>query len=400
MNRAILFLALLFATAVGGAVHAGETAVDFSAVVERIATEGDAAVAAYRPESGADTADWFSDLYFDHFEGSGMEQAIGLRDPALKSRIESQFAAVIGAASRGDPARSVAGAWITLRESLIATERQFDQMGQEGFWTTLLQAFLILLREGFEAMLVVTALVAYLRKSGAGDKAGVVYQGVGWALAASLLTAYLLSAVFDISGAGQEGIEGITLLLASGVLFYVSYWLVSKREAARWQAYVQSRIDQALSRGSLFALGAAAFLAVYREGAETVLFYQALIAQSEGQATATAAGFFAAAVALVGIYLAMRLAAIRLPLGLFFTVTAALLYYLSVSFAGHGILELQEAGWLPITPVEGVPEIPWLGLFPTGEGLAVQGTLLLLLVPALIWWRLKRAARVEESAAG
>lgn len=391
MKYRFWLLAALFLAGPAAAQGTDNGGVDVAAAVSELHAAGDAAIQGYRPDQGADTADRFSDLYFDTFEASGLEQAVNLRDPKRKAELEAQFAAVIGAAGNGQPRTKVAAAWHELRSGLATVASDFSApAGQEGFWAVALQSFLILLREGFEAILVITALAAYLRKVGAGDKLRVVYQGVGWAVAASAVTAYLFSVVLRVSGAGREALEGVTLMIAAVVLFYVSYWLISKREAARWQAYVRGQIDKALSRGSLVALGTAAFLAVYREGAETVLFYQALLGQSAGQSAAVWAGFAAACAGLGAVYLIMRYAAFRLPLGLFFAVTAALLYYLAVSFAGSGVLELQNAGWVSITPVPLVPRWPWLGLFPSWEGVAVQSGLILLALAAATGWWLRR----------
>jgi high-affinity iron transporter len=367
-------------------------AVDFPAVVAELTRQGDQIVAGYQPVNGMDTADAVSGLYFDIFEGSGMEAAIGMRDPGLKSALESRFSRIIGLASRERGVDQVSAAWQELRVHLqqVADARR---PAESGFWGLLVQAFLILLREGFEAMLVITALVAYLRRQGAAAQVRIVYHGTFWALLASLLTAWLFSVVLQVSGADREALEGVTLLLAAGVLFYVSYWLISKSEAARWQAFIHAQINSALSKGSAFALGLAAFLAVYREGAETVLFYQALSGQANGQWWPLLAGFGLAVAALLLLYRLMQAASFRLPLGLFFTLTAVLLYYLAVTFAGNGVLELQEAGWLGITPVEGVARVGWLGLYPNLESLSAQ---LLLLIPLPLaiawWWRQRRRA--------
>ncbi|MCW8908818.1 MAG: FTR1 family iron permease [Sedimenticola sp.] len=387
-----ILLSLLVAT-----VHAAEQPAvpDFTTVVSELSRQGEALLADYEPTRGLDAADGFSGLYFDLFEGSGMELAVGMEDPALKSELEALFSRVIGLASRERSQVEVAQAWQALRdrlEQVAATQQPADT----GFWGLLVQALLILLREGFEAILVVTALIAYLRRQGAERQLGVVYQGVGWALLASLLTAWALNSLFQLSSANQEGLEGVTMLVAAGVLFYVSYWLISKCEAARWQAFIEGRIDRALSRGSLFALGAAAFLAVYREGAETVLFYQALNGQANGQWQPLALGFVLATAILLLIYKLMQAASFRLPIGLFFSVTALLLYYLAISFAGGGVLELQEAGWIGITPLQNVPSITWLGLYPSLESVSAQVLLLLPLPLALLWWwRSRRQLQME-----
>lgn len=376
-----LLLLLLIPSACFGA----EGTPDFRAVVTELSRQGDQFVAAYLPEKGMDTADAVSGLYFDIFEGSGMEAAIGMRDPALKSELESRFGKVIGLASRERAADEVRVAWQELRTHLQQVA-DAQKPAEDGFWGLLVQAFLILLREGFEAMLVITALVAYLRRQGAVDQVRVVYHGTAWALLASLVTAWLFGVVLQISGAGREALEGVTMLLASAVLFYVSYWLISKSEAARWQAFIHAQINSALSKGSTFALGLAAFLAVYREGAETVLFYQALNGQANGQWWPLLIGFALALGALLLLYRLMQAASFRLPIGLFFTLTAVLLYYLAVTFAGNGVLELQEAGWLGITPIDGFARISWLGLYPTLETLTAQLLLIIPLPLAIAWW--------------
>lgn len=389
----IFVAALMLLVGVANAADSGD--VDFVAVVDEISQRGDRSLVNYKPSEGLELSDEFSSLYFDLFEESGMELAIGLQDPTLKSELESQFGTVIGHAAGGADKVLVSKAWIELRTALQTVAQQYASQPRAS--STLLQAFLILLREGFEAILVVTALAAYLRKTGAADKVKVIYQGVGWALAASLITAWILTQVIELSGPAQEALEGITMLVAAAVLFYVSYWLFAKREAGRWQAYVQGQIDNALTSGSLFALGFAAFLAVYREGAETVLFYQALLGQAQGESGEIAAGFALAALTLLGLFWLMRSASLRLPIGPFFAVTAALLYYLAMNFAGTGILELQEAGWVSSTPLEGIPRLPWLGLFPTLESIAAQLALIIPLLFALGWMVMR--PRTDRGAA-
>lgn len=372
--------------------------VDFLKVSDELISQGNEIINAYVPAYGLETADAISDLYFDVFEASGMETAIGMQDAALKAELESLFGQIIGLASKSSPQADVQSAWSDLRTRLNETASAQPQ-GKDEFISTLVQSFLILLREGFEAILVITALIAYLRRAGQGDKVRVIYHGTGWALVASALTAYVLTSVIQVSGTSREALEGITMLVAAAVLFYVSYWLITKRETERWQKYVHNQIDKAISGGRMFTLGFAAFLAVFREGAETVLFYQALLAGSEGQYLAITLGFAGASVSLAGVYWAMRVASFRLPLGLFFSVTAMLLYYLALTFAGKGVLELQEARWVSITPLEWMPRIEWLGLFPTVESASAQLVLLIPLLLVLVWWLVKRP-RVPAQGAG
>lgn len=359
--------------------------VDHPAIAADIAAQGDALLAGYDPAVGGDTAHAFSSIYFDVFEGSGMEAAIGAADPDRKSELESLFGTVIGLASEGAPPEQVAAAWENLKARLATTAEKMAAAGG-GALAVFVQSFLIMLREGVEAILVVAALAAYLRRSGAADQLKVVWRGVALALVASLATAWLLTAVLKVSGAVAETVEGVTMLIAAAVLAYVSHWLFAKREAARWQAYIKEQVGRAVSGGRVFSLGVAAFLAVYREGAETVLFYQALVAGAPGQEMGALGGFILGAVALVGVYAVLRNASMRLPLGLFFGGTAVLLYALAITFAGQGILELQGAGLVPTTPLAWAPRLPWLGLFPTLETMAAQGVLLALLLPVVLAW--------------
>lgn len=387
--RAFLKLILLAVLLVPAAARA-EPTLDHRAIAAQIVAKGNELVGAYTPADGATTGDAFSDLYFSVFEETGLETDIGSADPSAKTELESHFAAIIGLATAKAPKEKVEAAWRKLEGRLIEVTDARAAAAGGGWVSAFLQSLLILLREGFEAMLVVTALVAYLKRLGAEDKVRVVWQAVALALVASALTAWALNAVVELSGAGQEAVEGATMLVAALVLAYVSHWLFARREAQRWQGYIKDQVSKALSGGQMFSLGFAAFLSVYREGAETVLFYQALIGSARDQGSAIGLGFAAAVVALGVIYWIMRRASLKLPLGPFFAGTAVLLYVLAVMFAGNGMLELQEARLITATPLSGVPSIPALGLFPTLESVAAQAVLLLALLPVLGTWAVKR----------
>jgi high-affinity iron transporter len=202
-----------------------------------------------------------------------------------------------------------------------------------------------------------------------------------WAAARSVLV---------LGGAEREALEGWTILLATGVLFWVSYWLVSKAQADRWQAYVQSRVERAVGRGALFGLAFLSFVVVFREGFETVLFYEAIAARARGTSDQSLilAGFFTGCGALVVLYALFQRLGPRIPLRAFFTVTGGLLYFMAFRFAGAGIRELQEASVVPNTPVAWLPDsaalAQWLGVFPSLEPLALQGVLVALAFFALV----------------
>ena len=367
-------------------------ATDGKAVVAEIARRGDAAVAAYAPDKRLATGAEFSKLYFDVFEGAGMELDLGIRSPGLKTEIEVLFGLVNGKAMRGVPPAELDASWQALRARLLDAAALYDGADSGGFWPVFAQSLLILLREGAEAMLVVAALAAYLRRAGGADRLWVIYAGAGIAVPLSLLTGWALTGVLQAAGASRAVIEGVTMIFAAGVLGCVSFWLFSKSEARRWQAWIAGQIDTALSNGSLFALGGAACLAVYREGAETVLFYHALATGSTGQMPAIAAGMAAAAALLAAGVVTFRLAAMRIPYPLFFGTTAVLLYGMSIVFMGQGIVELQAAGHIGAFHLPGIPQVSWLGLAPTLQGTGTQAAMLLLPVLAWLWLRLRPAA--------
>lgn len=359
-------------------------AVDGAAVSAEIVRRGDAAIAAYEPARRLATASEFSSLYFEVFEGAGMELDLGIKAPGLKTELEILFGAVNGQAMRGVPPAELAASWQSLRGKLSEAGALYGHSESEDFLPVMLKSMLILLREGFEAMLIVGALAAYMRRAGAADRIWVLHAGVAIAIPLSLLTGWALTGVLQAAGASRPVIEGCTMLLAAAVLFHVGFWLFSRRETQRWQAWIAGQIDSALSQGSVFALGAAACLAVYREGAETVLFYHALFAAGAQQGGPIVAGIGGAAALLLAAYLAFARYAVRIPYKPFFTATAVLVYGLGVVFLGQGIIELQASGTLPATPVAGGPQIAWLGISPTIQGLGAQAALLLL--PALACW--------------
>lgn len=392
-----MLVALLWFPAVAGAGQ-GVTE-NYGPVVAEIVERGDKAVAEYAPAAGVVAGNLFSRLYFDVFETSGMEFTLGLKDKSFMLQIESGFSLVISQSMRGENKEVVEKSWSDLKTKLDYAVQHYSSGEEQSFWGKVMQSFVILFREGVEAMLVVAALVAYLRRSGYPDKVKVIWQGVVLALAASVGAAWLFNSLVEASGADQEAMEGLTMLLAAAVLIYVSYWLTAKRDADRWQAFIREKMDQAISRGSMFALGFVAFLAVFREGAETILFYQALLAGSNGPLTSVWVGMALAAVALVAVYLVVRLASIRLPIALFFGGTAILLYVMAFVFTGNGILELQVAGMVDTTSLEGWPMISWLGIFPTVETTAAQFLVLALLPVGWIWLKKRPTGPVKAGRA-
>ncbi len=349
-------------------------------VLARVGAEVDSAYGMARTgDPGAGTVALNAYMTFEQ-----VEREVRSKDPGLAAELEGEFAALRTAATQG-AGPDLDGARTRLRAGL---DRAGTVLGGGLSPVNLfIQSFVIMLREGLEAILIVGALMTFLAKMGAADRRRHVNAGVLAAIVASLLTALALETVFHLSPAHQEALEGLTMVIATAVLFYVSYWLLSKMEVVKWNHFVKSKVHDAVTSGSALALASAAFLAVYREGFETVLFYKALIISGGPAAglTPIVGGMLVGALLLVGVYVAVNRFGIRLPLKPFFAVTSAFLYYMAFVFAGGGIAELQEGGFVPMTPVSWAPRVPALGIHPTVETLAAQGALIALALLALVW---------------
>ena len=314
-----------------------------------------------------------------------VERTLRAKDPGAAAEVEAAFSAL--RTSVGSGAATLAELKPIESRVAVALERAERVLGDDLSPVNLfIQSFVILLREGLEAILIVGALMTFLSKMGASHRKREINLGVGAAVVASLLTAFLLETIFILSPARREGLEGATMLVATAVLFYVSYWLLSKMEVVKWTHFVTSKVQDALTGGSTLALASAAFLAVYREGFETVLFYKALfVSATAAGSMPIVAGIVAGALVLVAVYVAIDRFGVRLPLKPFFAVTSAFLYYMAFVFAGAGVAELQEGSMIPTTVVSWAPRIPALGIYPTAESLAAQALLLLLAIVALVW---------------
>ena len=310
-----------------------------------------------------------------------VERELRIKDADLVTRAERAFAEVREPAD----AKQLAA----IREELTRVlDRAERTLGTSLTPISLfIQSFLILIREGLEAILVIGALIAFLAKVGANDRRRDIHLGVGAALASSVVTAVVIETIFRLKPAHQEALEGFTMVVATVMLFSVSYWLLSKMEVAKWNQFVKSKLSAALTKRSMFAMASVAFLAVYREGFETVLFYKALAVS--GRTSETAApivlGFLAAAAVLGVIYIAINRFGVRLPLRPFFGVTSALLYVMAFVFAGTAVAELQEGGFVSLTTIEGMFRAPTFGIYPTVETVLVQSVLVGLAAIALFW---------------
>jgi high-affinity iron transporter len=327
-----------------------------------------------------------------------IEGALNATDPALVREAEAAFFAMRTAAGGRDVA-ALASAHRALLATLERSERALVS-GRSGAGL-FAASLLLVLREGFEAILVIGAIMAVLLKAGAGARRRQVRWGVGLAVVASLATAALLEGVLRVTPAQREALEGGVMLVAAATLFYVSYWLISKVEVAAWTRFVKNSIHKAVVSGSGAALAGAAFLAVYREGFETVLFYKALFIAggTAGAGAAPVVGGMIVGLALLAVvYVAIEKFGVKIPMRPFFAVTSATLLFMAFTFAGTGMKELQEGGYVSVTPVAGVPRNDLLGLYPTVQTLALQLVMLTAVALALVWTFTIRPARLRAAA--
>ncbi|MCL4545581.1 MAG: FTR1 family protein [Chloroflexi bacterium] len=248
-----------------------------------------------------------------------------------------------------------------------------------------LDAAFIVVREGLEAILVLSTLLAFLRKANIEDKARWVWGGGLLGLLASLVVALLLRAVFAAASLtiNPELLEGATGVLAAVMLLYMSWWMHDKARIKGWQNFLRSRSQHVLQSGRMAAFGILAFLAVFREGGETLLFYVGIAPAISQRDLLLGIGLGMTALTVLAI--AIIGFGIRLPIRAFFTVASALVYYLALKFLGLGLHSLQLAGLLPASPAWRLPTIDWIGFFPSLETALPQLLVVLLAVLVLIW---------------
>jgi high-affinity iron transporter len=339
----------------------------------------DDSLAAYRAGNAEQAMQLALSSYLEGFELA--EPALSAVDKPLMRRIESEMMRYRQLVQDRAPLASVEQqAGLTL-ELLQQAEERIGS-GSLSATGSFIGSFVILAREGLEAILVLAAMIAFLRKAERPE--GLPWVHAGWILALVLGVATWLVATYliDISGASREKTEGITALLASMILLSVGLWLHNKSYSHRWQLYVSQKMKGALRGGRLWGLTLLAFVAVYREVFETVLFYRALWGQ--GAHGPIVFGFLAAAVALVFIAWAIFHYSMKLPIKQFFAWSSALIVVLAVIFTGKGVAALQEAGSIPIHTVDFVT-IPMLGIYPTMQVLMMQFAVLALVLGGFGW---------------
>ena len=320
------------------------------------------------------------DGYLTHFEQ--VEIPLRVADNRLTIEAEGRFAEIRQAIRSHQPTDKIRDQIIEMRALLDKAERKLTDMGVGAPALIVSQSFLILFREGFEVVLLVSVLLGYLESAKSTQYIKPILAGVGLAGVATVLTVLLMPVVFGALPIGREITEAVMSLLAVVVLFYVSFWLIARLEHKRWLEFVKARMWNAVSVGSTASLVAVGFTAVYREGFETSLFYQSLLSFGSGLVHYVLLGVLLALLALAAVAYAIFRLGRKLPIKAFMNWAVAMVMLTSVAFLGNAIHTLQAADVLGYHPISGAPRLPIFlaeatGVWPTRESLLAQAALAL-----------------------
>ncbi len=340
--------------------------------------------------------------YLSHFEL--VEIPLRAANPALTLSAEEDFAEIRAMIRTGAPTSEVRSKVIDLRGKVADAERQLTSKGIAAPSVVFGQAFIITLREGLEAVLLIAILFGFLESTKHGRYKRYILYGVGAATAATVASVFLVDQLFSVLPFGREVLEAITALLAVAVLFYVSFWLIARLEQRRWLEFLRARIWTAVSAGSAISLVLIGFTAVYREGFESILFFQALISFGTGLGAWVAIGAAAGAVVLAVIATLIFKYGRKLPIKTFLTVAVVFVMATSVAFLGNAVSALQVSDVIPFTRLERWPRLPIFlaqatGYSPTQETVIAQLALTAVYLAGAIWVFVIRPARARSPRA-
>ena len=347
--------------------------------------------------------------YFRFYESKGMEKiTMGYLSGARKTAVENAFYEYRRNV-RSDKDHALVEAH---KDKLIAMlyhdaaelDGTLDEGGdseeaaKSAVVATFLSSFILVLREGLEAILVIAAIIAYLVKTGKKKYILSVYVGALGGVLVSVLLAFLFSAIAGAqSGIAQEVFEGVGMFVAVVVLFYVSNWMLSKSETEAWEKYIQKKVETSVSTGNRWVLIFAAFIAVAREGAELILFFRGVPVHGESGLRAMIFAIAASSLVLMLVFLAFRFLTVKLPLKPFFLVTSVLMYAMCFSFTGKGVSELQAAGVVNKTVIPWLGfEFDFLGIYATYESLIPQLVVLALIVAMSVVYAQKNKKQLAQ----
>nr|WP_236036896.1 FTR1 family protein [Bifidobacterium simiiventris] len=380
----------------------------------------DNAYKAYAAGDAVKGATLVNNAYYQYYEKLGFEKNVMNAISGNRvSEVEYQFKMCRKSMNTGADLKSTKQLIDDLKAMLVKDAGILDggAADKEGGFTKFItsavgQAFLILIREGLEALLVVAAVVAYLVKSGNKRFTKWIYLGVLAGLAGAGVVAVIFVLAFGGSGPIQEIMEGVCALIAMCMLLWTSNWMLNKSSVEAWNRYIRTKTEAAVKSvsaqvesgdhvafGTVMSLAMLSFLAVFREGAETVIFYQSIYSMSQDTKGMWTGGI-AAAVVLVIIFFVIRFTSVKIPIGPFFLVTSILMSVLVVVFAGGGVHALIEGDALPANYLQGVPTNDWLGFYPYVECIVAQVIAAIAVIALFVVGFVKQRKAKAELAAG
>ena len=324
--------------------------------------------------------------------------------PDFTLEVEYQFAELRNLIKQQAGYDEVQAIVVGIERNLDESERLVTGSGEIAPMIAFSASFAIIFREGLEAVLILGAILMYLEASRNSRLKPYVYYGIIAAVAATGITWMVASYIIEISGADRELIEAIAALSATGVLFYVSFWILNKIEHKKWMEFVKAKVWQATTTGGTMVFVMLAFFTVYREGFETVLFYQAMFGFAKYLESFVGLGFVIGLASLFALYFVMRRLGRRLPLRVLFGLTMGIGAYLSIAFLGNAIRELQVLDIVPYTSMLGtIPRLDinmatMTGIYPTLETVVAQVILLSVYMSASAYVLILRPRKARQLA--
>lgn len=419
-NKKHTFAAILFALSfifipVSGLYAANDEEVldSWTGIVKKMEVHLNNAYDLYTQGKSKEAYDEVNVAYFRFYESKGMEKiTMGYLSGARKTTVENAFYEYrrnVYSDKDNEMVKAHKDKLIAmLYHDAAELDGTLDESGSETANTaqsavvaTFISCFVLVLREGLEAILVIAAIIAYLVKTGKKKYIMSVYVGALGGILVSILLAFLFGAVAGAqSGIAQEVFEGIGMFVAVIVLFYVSNWMLSKSETEAWERYIHKKVEASVSTGNKWVLIFAAFIAVAREGAELILFFQGVPIHGTSGRNAMVLAIVLSAVVLIAVFLVFRFLTVRLPLKPFFLVTSVLMYAMCFSFTGKGVSELQAAGVVNKTVIPWMGfEMDFLGIYATYESLIPQIIVLaVIIIMSVVYAKKNKQQRAQIEA--
>jgi len=419
-NKKHTFAAILFALSfifipVSGLYAANDEEVldSWTGIVKKMEVHLNNAYDLYTQGKSKEAYDEVNVAYFRFYESKGMEKiTMGYLSGARKTTVENAFYEYrrnVYSDKDNEMVKAHKDKLIAmLYHDAAELDGTLDESGSETANTaqsavvaTFISCFVLVLREGLEAILVIAAIIAYLVKTGKKKYIMSVYVGALGGILVSILLAFLFGAVAGAqSGIAQEVFEGIGMFVAVIVLFYVSNWMLSKSETEAWERYIHKKVEASVSTGNKWVLIFAAFIAVAREGAELILFFQGVPIHGTSGRNAMILAIVLSAIVLIAVFLVFRFLTVRLPLKPFFLVTSILMYAMCFSFTGKGVSELQAAGVVNKTVIPWMGfEMDFLGIYATYESLIPQIIVLaVIIIMSVVYAKKNKQQRAQIEA--